>query len=475
MALTKVHNRMTEGSMVNVFDYMTATQISDVKANTAIEDVTTAIQNAINSNDTVYFPAGTYKITSTITVDNTSIIGDNSHNQSIIKYDVTDGSAAIDINGYYNNGYYTTVKNMGFKGPYTSAVPVDNKAVFLYNNSAEDIDAYFDNCFFNGFKKSIHIKGRGLTVTDSVFVNTLDAIYLDRVNPVNEGSEGDQKEYSGARVYQIYNCRFHSMGQGSCVSNVEATNLVADQLRGVHFVGNYIDTSARIMNGPCRESVFTGNIHIYADPNQTLFYNNADDYDYVTISGNTFATYDQSGPDRHNKQILYCGGNVDTCVFSNNSVWNVDEDVIEVAGNASRFVVTSNNFTNVILDANTTAAHRVLKIDGDATRIQFNNNTIEVNGVPTYADYVVYIGGTASDVDASNNAHNESALSLSNKGAYLNAQRKINYGAAAPTSGDWVQGDIIYNTGVSAGGTVGWVCTTSGTPGTWKTFGAVSA
>jgi hypothetical protein len=46
---------------------------------------------------------------------------------------------------------------------------------------------------------------------------------------------------------------------------------------------------------------------------------------------------------------------------------------------------------------------------------------------------------------------------------------------AAPGVGTWQVGDIVWNTSAAAGGTVGWVCTTAGTPGTWKTFGAIAA
>jgi hypothetical protein len=49
-----------------------------------------------------------------------------------------------------------------------------------------------------------------------------------------------------------------------------------------------------------------------------------------------------------------------------------------------------------------------------------------------------------------------------------------NYAAAAPTTGTWAVGDLMYNTVPTAGGYVGWVCVTAGTPGTWKTFGAIS-
>ncbi|MBK7366268.1 MAG: right-handed parallel beta-helix repeat-containing protein [Nitrosomonas sp.] len=51
----------------------------------------------------------------------------------------------------------------------------------------------------------------------------------------------------------------------------------------------------------------------------------------------------------------------------------------------------------------------------------------------------------------------------------------IIYSSSAPVSGSFSLGDIVYNTSPSAGGFVGWICTQAGTPGTWKTFGAISA
>lgn len=45
---------------------------------------------------------------------------------------------------------------------------------------------------------------------------------------------------------------------------------------------------------------------------------------------------------------------------------------------------------------------------------------------------------------------------------------------AAPTTGTWARGDIVYDATPSSGGHVGWICTAGGTPGTWKTWGAIS-
>jgi hypothetical protein len=48
-------------------------------------------------------------------------------------------------------------------------------------------------------------------------------------------------------------------------------------------------------------------------------------------------------------------------------------------------------------------------------------------------------------------------------------------GASVPANGTWVQGDLFYDETPSAGGKIGEVCTTGGTPGTWKAFGAIDA
>lgn len=49
------------------------------------------------------------------------------------------------------------------------------------------------------------------------------------------------------------------------------------------------------------------------------------------------------------------------------------------------------------------------------------------------------------------------------------------WAAAAPTTGQHSLGEIVGNTVPVAGGWIGWVCTTPGTPGVWKGFGAIEA
>lgn len=75
---SKLYNRISNDA-VSVFDYMTAAQISDVKARTLTQDVTAAIQSAFTaaSGKKLHVPAGTYKITSEVTIpSNIHIFGD---------------------------------------------------------------------------------------------------------------------------------------------------------------------------------------------------------------------------------------------------------------------------------------------------------------------------------------------------------------------------------------------------------------
>lgn len=51
--------------------------------------------------------------------------------------------------------------------------------------------------------------------------------------------------------------------------------------------------------------------------------------------------------------------------------------------------------------------------------------------------------------------------------------RQMTNGTAAPSSGEYAKGDIIWNTAPSAGGSMGWMCTTSGTAGSTAVFKAM--
>jgi hypothetical protein len=76
------------------------------------------------------------------------------------------------------------------------------------------------------------------------------------------------------------------------------------------------------------------------------------------------------------------------------------------------------------------------------------------------------------------NSNTISVLNAMLAGAYnpkIKALKQFYEVTAAPSIGTWAKGDIVYHSAPAASGNIGWVCTTAGSPGTWKTFGAISA
>jgi hypothetical protein len=94
MALTKATYSMISGAVLNVFDYMTQAQRDDVSSRTASLDVAGPIQAALDdatlSGSTgkgfaVFMPSGTYRIGSTLSVPNGTVLYGAGRNQTGIR------------------------------------------------------------------------------------------------------------------------------------------------------------------------------------------------------------------------------------------------------------------------------------------------------------------------------------------------------------------------------------------------------
>jgi hypothetical protein len=68
----------------------------------------------------------------------------------------------------------------------------------------------------------------------------------------------------------------------------------------------------------------------------------------------------------------------------------------------------------------------------------------------------------------------QNGYAVKNSGTAYSSSLVRLLGTAAPVSGTYQQGDIVYNSAPVSTGYIGWVCTVAGTPGTWKTFGLIS-
>jgi hypothetical protein len=150
---------------VSVFDYMTSAQIADVKAGTLLVDVTTPIQTAINTGFNVFFPKGSYLITTALSV--------TAAGQSL--YGESKASTRIAQNSVGEHGIFVNnAANAEIRGLFVYANGANTKSGIYVSlgNYALITDVYVTN-FNNGFY------GLG--------TNQLNLINVQAVNNLNDG------------------------------------------------------------------------------------------------------------------------------------------------------------------------------------------------------------------------------------------------------------------------------------------------
>ena len=148
---------------VSVFDFMTEAEIAAVKTYTSTANLSSAVNNAINTGKRVYFPAGGYKFNATI---NTKIVlfGDGSTATRVYPFD-----DAVAVMTYTNSAtttplyrfwtYHSEVRDIGFYSntaktgvgfTFAKTVPADYQTNDEYANNVK-----FYGCYFEGFDKGV--------------------------------------------------------------------------------------------------------------------------------------------------------------------------------------------------------------------------------------------------------------------------------------------------------------------------------
>lgn len=125
-----------------------------------------------------------------------------------------------------------------------------------------------------------------------------------------------------------------------------------------------------------------------------------------------------------------------------------------VASNEAEFVVDP-EFDHVRVGAYTTS--KMSLITDNKERIVIK----EQGGVEVKGALGIKVQYPGEDVD------------LQVAGAIRFSDKRLAVANEAPLTGNHNQGDIVYDTNPVAGGYMGWVCVTSGSPGTWKRFGKI--
>jgi parallel beta-helix repeat protein len=130
----------------------------------------------------------------------------------------------------------------------------------------------------------------------------------------------------------------------------------------------------------------------------------------------------------------------------------------------------------------------------------FSNNTLEIDTITTTSGVVIWDNTSITNNCFIGNGNSIDAPSLSWSSVFdpisvkrVTAEKMnnnivngsswrdwdgykfIESGITSPVSNYWTQGSILWDTNSVASGFAGFYCTVTGTPGTWKTFGAISA
>lgn len=194
------------------------------------------------------------------------------------------------------------------------------------------------------------------------------------------------------------------------------------------------------------------------------------------------ACYSEAGqpPPQIRSPALFVGGQTPPSLASTGAALRVDLGSISnrygftaarrfYDGNNLKLFLGNSLHTGLLMAATHTGLWPDAFIMGAGRDIYFR-----LNGQAT--DYITLTGATTT-FTGGRTAAVPNAVWIPNLfiGATESTARQVTYAAAAPVAGYHAAGEIVYNLAPSAGGKVGWVCVTAGTPGTWKAFGAIDA
>ena len=127
---------------------------------------------------------------------------------------------------------------------------------------------------------------------------------------------------------------------------------------------------------------------------------------------------------------------------------------------------------NKIRDAAANMRYGIFSSTINQPTCSFRNN--EVTGA---SDYGARFYGTSTAIAelSGNNLAGGSGPTLNEPTIVIRCSPRSVRGAAAPADGTYRRGDIVWHSTPAAAGTSGWVCTTAGTPGTWKAMANLAA
>jgi parallel beta-helix repeat protein len=443
---------------------------------------TTAIQaalNAVTSGGGVYFPAGTYLITSGLTVSTNTIrlYGDAAYlNGTMLKA----GAPSFDILTIGSYGVF--ISNLVFQGYETTSVFGENTtcggAVFFRNDGTKDLDSEVTGCFFDQLAVGVKGTGANLKIHNNTFQRSIYGVYLDR-----RGST----EFRG---HVIDGNRFHVIGGVSThasVANATAIKFVSIVAILNQIINNYADDCKFFFDGALGHGSQVSNNLIQRNRKTAIkIQDSTDTSDLVSgavtnnVIGDISGTFTSAFLDGWG---IYIDG-ADGILIANNNVHFVRADGILLTNNAARNQIVGNNISCVnALYSTDGAIYSGIRINAGSVFNNISNNCIEQNfaggmqyGINVLGDENTFYNNDVYYASGATTYFNigASVVAFGNTMSRYTAPR-IDWSVNVPSTGKWTRGDVVWKDQPNEGSPVGWVCVTSGSPGTWKVFGQTGA
>jgi hypothetical protein len=311
----------------------------------------------------------------------------------------------------------------------------------------------------------------------------------------------------GNRTYKadVRNCVFENNGVGFAVSNSYEINFDGNRffggaLTGLGGGGDFINSTSCLFRGniiDLNDKTTLGKVGVSATSNSSLISfigntirrcnrgiglnggsrfivanNTITDLGGVairqdgTITGSQFVGNNISSNTAGDGTFF---GQATNCLFANNRF--IDSYSNALYGNFTDCEIVGNQFTNWSVTLANQAAILAANMNGCLVQGNYfkagagSNFAIEEQNAPTTPSYVQqnYVAYTSS----------MNPLQKCNPATLAEDNNLARY-ASAPTTGTWLVGQRVYVPTPAAGGFLGYVCVTAGTPGTWKSFSNIA-
>ncbi|WP_236494004.1 hypothetical protein [Escherichia coli] len=377
------------------------------------------------------------------------------------------------------NGSACTFEDIQFVGAsnYTAGGGDTTQTAILFAPgvaNSYNCDGLVKGCGFIFFNKIIDLRGRNLKLVDNIFSNSAFGVWI--------GATG----IPDFRALDIQGCRFHYM---SAEAGNETTPTAAcavyvapnTNFFNINITGNLSDGGKWFFVGAAAWGVIDNN-HFNAQQTGVLYH-----YNTGMTLGTLFHRTSFSNNVVTHTFVTSPNGQTDTVYLV--AGWGVDV-LNNTINNAHRRAI-NNGVPNTRIAGNTlieagfiTGGFPVIESTGANASIM--NNILVRYGTVASVPSVGIKASNFTSVDGNRftlgfGASGVPEWDTSSRGGTLiygvmdiAALPSEEWGTAAPTSGRYLRGSKVWNTNVQAGGTLGWVCVASGTPGTWKGYGGVA-